>query len=92
MHLGTIPHHSRTPQMHWMPRSLGVTSENEGRKPETTLGSSVVPATQPRRMDSFWFGGVPVFVCVELAAAELLSGQRSALRTENTAGGRFMAR
>jgi hypothetical protein len=25
---------------------------------------------QPRRMGSFWFGGVLVFVCVELAAAE----------------------
>jgi hypothetical protein len=25
---------------------------------------------QPRRMGSLWFGGVLVFVCVELAAAE----------------------
>jgi hypothetical protein len=24
---------------------------------------------EPRRMGSFWFGGVWVFVCVELAAA-----------------------
>jgi hypothetical protein len=25
---------------------------------------------EPRRMGSLWFGGVLVFVCVELAAAE----------------------
>jgi hypothetical protein len=43
---------------------------------------------QPRRMDSLWFGGVLVFVGVELAAAEW--PQESALRTENRAGGRFM--
>jgi hypothetical protein len=42
---------------------------------------------EPRRMGSLWFGGVLLFVCVQLAAAE--SGQGSALRTENTAGGRF---
>jgi hypothetical protein len=39
-------------------------------------------------MGSLWFGGVLVFVCVELAAA--LQPQGSALRTENTADGRFM--
>jgi hypothetical protein len=36
-------------------------------------------------MGSLWFGGVLVFVCVELLL--LLSGQGSALRTANTAGG-----
>jgi hypothetical protein len=39
---------------------------------------------EPCRMGLLWFGGVLVFVCVELAAA-LLSVQGSALRTEYTA-------
>jgi hypothetical protein len=45
---------------------------------------------EPRRMGSLWFGGVLAFVCVELAAAEW--PRKRILRTEDTAGGRFMAR
>jgi hypothetical protein len=46
---------------------------------------------EPRRMDSLWFGGV---MCGSLYVSSLLllSGQESALRTENTAGGQFIAR
>jgi hypothetical protein len=45
---------------------------------------------EPRRiMGSLWFGGVLVFLSV--SSLLLLSGQGSALRAENTAGGRFMA-
>ena len=36
--------------MYWMPRSLGVTSENEGRKRGTTLG---------RRMDRLHLADLP---------------------------------
>jgi hypothetical protein len=44
---------------------------------------------EPRRMGLLWFGGVLVFVCVELVAAKEAHLYD---RTENTAGGRFMAR
>jgi hypothetical protein len=39
-----------------------------------------------------WFGGVLVFVFVSLSVSGLLLPRKSALRTENTANGRFMAR
>jgi hypothetical protein len=44
---------------------------------------------EPRRMGSLWFGSA----CGSLSVSSLLllSGQGSALRTENTASGRFIA-
>jgi hypothetical protein len=47
---------------------------------------------EPRRMHSLWFGGVRVYIYISVSSLLLLSGQGNALRTENTAGGPFMAR